>query len=352
MRMRSSPASPKIAAMDRLRPKKDATQRRRNAATLVALVGATGVFGLKGFGALITGSAVLFSDALESIVNVVAAIFAVFAVRFAAKPADREHPYGHGKMEHVAAAFEGGLISFAAAMIFYTALRSLFAEPALRSLDAGLGIAAGAAVVNLALGAWILREGRATESPTLIADGHHVLSDVWTTAGALAGLGLVRLTGLPIFDPLAAALVGLFLARTGVRLVRDAVHALLDREDPALLSKLVSAFNEAPMEGMTGVHRLRALRTGDEVHVDAHIYVPEHWTVKEAHESVVALERWVAEHSGLVGELALHLDPCRAEPCARCDLPACPTRRLPFEGSKEVTVDEAVRLAGRRTDPS
>lgn len=331
-------------------PKKDALQRRRNAATIVALVGATGVFGLKGLGAIITGSAVLFSDALESIVNVVAAIFAVFAVRFAAKPADREHPYGHGKMEHIAAAFEGGLISFAAAMIFYTAVRSLLSGPELQSLDAGLGIAAGAAVLNLVLGAWILREGRATDSPTLIADGHHVLSDVWTTVGALIGLGLVRLTGAAFFDPLSAILVGLFLARTGVRLVRDAVHALLDRGDPELLAKLVRAFNEAPMRGMTGVHRLRALRTGDQVHVDAHIYVPEHWTVKEAHESVIAMERWVTEHSGLVGELALHLDPCRIEPCPRCDLPDCPTRRSPYEGSKEVSVDEAVRLAGRYED--
>lgn len=323
-------------------------QRRRKFASLVALVGAFTVLGVKGFGAVITGSTVLFSDALESNVNVVAAIFAVFAIRFAAKPADREHPYGHGKMEHIAAAFEGGLISFAAAMIFYTAVRSLFSELEVRSLDAGLGIAALAALMNLGLGAWILREGRATESPTLIADGHHVLSDVWTTVGALLGLALVRFTGLVLFDPLAAILVGLYLARTGVRLVVDAVHALLDREDPELLAKLVDAFNEAPMPGMTGVHRLRALRTGDEVHVDAHIFVPEHWTVKQAHESVVAMEKWVTEHSGLQGELALHLDPCRTKPCASCDLPDCPARRFPFGGSKRVTVDEAVGLAAPR----
>mgnify|MGYP001407042131 FL=1 len=340
---------PKIDPMVRSSPQKDAIQRRRNLASLVALVGSTGVFGLKGFGALITGSAVLFSDALESIVNVVAAIFAVFAVRFAAKPADREHPYGHGKMEHIAAAFEGGLISFAAAMIFHTAVRALLSQPEIRSLDMGLGIAAAAALLNLALGSWILKEGRATDSPTLIADGKHVLADVWTTAGALVGLLLVRLTGLAIFDPLAALVVGILLARTGIQLVRDAVHALLDREDSELLAKLVEAFNEAPMEGMTGVHRLRALRTGDEVHVDAHIFVPEHWTVKEAHESVLAMEKWVTEHSGLVGELALHLDPCRTEPCARCDLPACQSRRVPYEGSKAVTLDEAVGLAGSWT---
>lgn len=326
--------------------------RRRSAATIVALVGAVAVFALKGVGALLTGSTALFSDAMESIVNVAAAGFAFFAVRFASKPADREHPYGHGKMEHVAAAFEGGLITFAAVVIFYAAFRSLWTGPQLRELDTGLAVAAVSAVANLLLGAYILREGRATDSPTLIADGQHVLSDVWTTLGALLGLGLARLSGNPIFDPIAAIAVGLVLARTGVVLVQNAVHALLDREDPELLQKLVDAFNSAPMEGLTGVHRLRALRTGDEVHVDAHVYVPEHWSVKEAHEAVTFLERWVAEHTGLVGELALHLDPCRAEPCARCDLSDCPARRLPYEGTKAVTLDEAVRLAGAPVEPS
>lgn len=318
----------------------------------MALVGAVAVFALKGVGALLTGSTALFSDAMESIVNVAAASFAFFAVRFASKPADREHPYGHGKMEHVAAAFEGGLITFAAVVIFHAAFRSLWTEPQIRDVDTGLAIAAISAVANLLLGAYILREGKVTDSPTLIADGQHVLSDVWTTLGALLGLGLARLSGNAIFDPLAAVAVGLVLARTGIVLVKNAVHALLDREDPELLQKLVDAFNSAPMKGVTGVHRLRALRTGDDVHVDAHVHVPEHWSVKEAHEAVATLERWVTERTGLVGELALHLDPCRAEPCARCDLPDCPARRLPYEGTKTVTLDEAVRLVGAPTTPS
>lgn len=324
----------------------DLRQRRRRAATIVALAGALGVFAIKGFGALLTGSTALLSDALESIVNVAASGFAFFAVRFASKPADREHPYGHGKMEHVAAAFEGGLITFAAGVILLAAVRSLFTGPRLRSIDEGLAIAAASALANLALGAFLVREGKATASPTLVADGKHVLSDVWTTVGALVGLGLARVSGNPIFDPLAAFLVGLALARTGILLVKNAVNALLDREDPELLQKLVDAFNSAPMEGLTGLHRLRALRTGDEIHIDAHVFVPEHWSVRQAHEAVVALERWITERTGLVGELALHLDPCRAEPCPNCDLPECPTRRVDYRKKKAVTVDEAVLPVG------
>lgn len=336
----STPASP---AGER------ALQRRREVASIVALVGAVVVLALKGAGWVITGSNVLLSDALESIVNVVAAMFAIFAVRFAAKPADREHPYGHRKMEHIAAAFEGGLISFAAAMIFYSAIRGWIEGVEIRSIDLGLGLAAGAAVINLGLGWFILREGRATDSATLIADGHHVLSDVWTTSGALVGLALVRWTGLTFFDPVAAIVVGLLLARTGIRLVGEAVHALLDREDPELIGKLVDAFNEAPVVGLTGLHRLRAMRVGDQVHVDGHVFAPEHWTVLEAHEAVVALEKWVTEHSGLQGDLALHLDPCRSTGCSDCDLPDCPIRQEGFAERRRVTVEEAVALtSGRR----
>ena len=333
--------------MDRATAGSDSRQRRRRAATIVALAGALGVFAIKGFGALLTGSTALLSDALESIVNVAASGFAFFAVRFASKPADREHPYGHGKMEHVAAAFEGGLITFAAGVILLAAVQSIFAGPRLRSIDEGLLIAAASALANLALGYFLLREGQATGSPTLVADGKHVLSDVWTTIGALLGLGLARLTGARLFDPLAALVVGVVLARTGIALVKNAVNALLDREDPELLQKLVDAFNSAPMGGLTGLHRLRALRTGDEIHIDAHVFVPEHWSVREAHQAVVALERWIAERTGLVGELALHLDPCHARPCAQCDLPECPARRVDYRGKKAATLDEAVLPVGQ-----
>jgi cation diffusion facilitator family transporter len=169
---------------------------------------------------------------------------------------------------------------------------------------------------------------------------------VWTTAGVLAGLVLVRLTGVVWLDPVAALLVGVLLARTGVRLVRESVAALLDAEDPELLERLVQAFNESRVEGLGGVHRLRAIRSGGVVHVDAHIFVPEHWTVVQAHEAVTRLERGVTERSGLVGELALHLDPCHTGACPGCELPSC-GRRIDMRA--EVTLDEAVGPAGSRT---
>lgn len=315
---------------------------RRQLVAAVALVGGLLIFLAKVVGWRTTGSSAVLSDALESIVNVVAASFAIFALRFAARPADRDHPYGHGKIEFIAAAFEGGLISFAAVMIVFAAGRALIEGPELRQLDLGLAITAAAGAANLLLGSFVHREGKKLQSPTLIADGQHILSDVWTTAGVLLGLALVRLTGVAWLDPVAALAVGLLLGRTGVRLVRESVDALLDREDPELLERLVQAFNDSPHAGIHRVHRLRAIRSGNLVHVDAHVFVPEHWTVREAHARVLQLEEFVKQRSGLVGELALHLDPCHTSVCSGCTLPACPIRQEDFMGKGTLTVEAAV----------
>ena len=259
-----------------------------------------------------TGSTAVLSDALESIVNVVAAAFAIFSVRFAAQPADRAHPYGHGKVEHLSAAFEGGLVAFAAVAILVTSVGALITGVELRSLDLGLVIIAGAGVANLVLGTWLVAQGRRLGSPALLADGQHVLSDVWTTLGVLAGLGLVWLTGLSWLDPLVALLVGLVLVRTGVGLVKDAVHDLLDAEDPELATKLTQAFEDAAIPGVIGLHKLRTIRGGAELHVDAHAHVPEFWTVEQSHAVLEELEQRMLAAAGGEGELALHLDPCLA----------------------------------------
>jgi len=321
-------------------------ERLRRRAGYVSLLGGTTVFAIKLLAWQVSGSTAALSDALESIVNIVAAGFAIFAIRFAAMPADRDHPYGHGKMEHLAAAFEGGLISFAAVMIFFTAGKSLWTGVELREVDLGLAALVVAGIVNLALGSWVLRVGRLTESPTLIADGQHVLSDVWTTLGVLVGLALAKLTGLAWLDPLAALAVGALLARTGIRLVGEAAHGLLDREDPALLARLVDAFNDSPVEGLTHLHRLRAIRSGDLVHADAHVFVPAHWTADRAHEAMVELERRVSAAAGFQGELALHLDPCHPGVCSGCDHLECPVRSEPFGGRVRLSVEAAVGPAG------
>ncbi|MCB9779542.1 MAG: cation transporter [Alphaproteobacteria bacterium] len=304
--------------------------RARVRVGMVSVVAGVAIFAAKLGAWWVTGSAAVLSDALESIVNVVAASFALFALRFAADPADEEHPYGHGKIEHMSAAFEGGLVTFAAAAILFQGVRALIVGVELQQLDVGLWVTGAAGLANLALGAFLVSRGKALGSPAIIADGRHVLSDVWTTVGVLIGLLLVRLTGILWLDPVAAVLVGLLLARTGLKLVREAAGGLLDETDPELIGRLCRTFDEEPVPGIIVLHHLRVLHHGDIVHVDAHAYAPEHWTVKQAHVALGQLEDRFLAALDADGDVALHFDPCKQARCPECDLPECPVRRAPF----------------------
>lgn len=291
----------------------------------------------------LTGSTAILSDALESIVNVLAAVFAIGALIFAGRPADRNHPYGHGKMEFLSAAFEGGLITFAALVIVYEVVVSLTRGVELRALDVGLAIVLGAGLVNLALGYYLVRAGRRYDSLTLLADGRHVLADFYTSAGVVVGLLLVRITGLGWLDPLVAAVVAVNLMWTGVRLIRQASAGLLDEEDPALLDRLLQVLQPHLGQGMIRVHHLRAIRAGRFHHVDAHLVVPEFWSVERSHELAEDLGERVMKELGAEGEMTLHTDPCHRIYCRMCDLDDCPVRREPFTGRPRLTLDEAVQ---------
>lgn len=321
----------------------DAEGRARLRAAAVSLAVSVLLLGAKYYAYRLTGSTAILSDALESIVNVVAAVFAIGALIFAGRPADRNHPYGHGKMEFLSAAFEGGLIAFAALVILYEVVQSLTHGVELRSLDLGLGIVLGAGLVNLALGYYLVRTGRRYESLTLIADGRHVLADFYTSAGIVVGLLLVRITGIALLDPVVAAVVALNLMWTGVRLIRQAASGLLDEEDPALLDRLLTVLQPHLGQGVIRVHHLRAIRAGRFHHVDAHLVVPEFWSVERSHELSEDVAERVMKDLGVEGEMTLHTDPCHRIYCRMCDLDDCPIRREAFTGRPRLTLEEAVQ---------
>lgn len=319
----------------------EAARHRRLAAGVSLAVGA-GLLGLKFFAYRLTGSTAVLSDALESIANVVAAIFALGGVIFAGRPADRNHPYGHGKIEFLSAAFEGGLIVFAALVVVFEAVQSLLRGPELRQLDLGLLLVLACGVVNALLGIFLVRSGRRLQSEALVADGQHVLSDFYTSAGVVVGLLLVRWTGIAWFDPLVAALVGFRLAWTGWRLVRRASGGLLDEEDEQLVARLVRSFDSEREDGLVRVHSLRAIRAGRFHHVDVHLVVPQFWSVERAHGLADRVEQRVMRAAALDGEISIHLDPCGADYCAGCDVEPCPIRREPYAGRAPLSVEEAV----------
>jgi cation diffusion facilitator family transporter len=316
--------------------------RHTSVAALSLFVGVL-VLGAKFWAYALTGSQAVFSDALESIVNVVAAAFALGVLAYAGRPADRDHPFGHGKVEFFSAAFEGGLIFCAALVIIWQAGEALFAGAVPQRIDVGLALTIAAGLANGALGWFLVRYGRRHHSPALEADGHHLLSDFWTTVGVVAGLGGVWMTGLGWLDPVAAAVVALLLLRTGWRLVRRATGGLLDEEDPELLQRLVGVIGPRVREGVIRVHHLRAIRSGPFRHISAHLVVPEFWSVERAHDTAEALGSSVLRELGVQGAIDFHTDPCERLYCGTCDLESCSVRRRPFEGLRPLTVDEAVR---------
>jgi cation diffusion facilitator family transporter len=325
----------------------ESAQRERVRAIGVSLLGGILILGLKAAAYWLTGSMALESDALESIVNVAAAAFGLWAVIFAGQPADKDHPYGHGKVEFLAAAFEGGLITLAALIIVYESVRALIHGVELKSLGLGMLINIGAGALNGLLGWYLLSTGRRLNSKALEADGHHVLSDFYTTLGIFVGLLLVKATGVAWLDPVLALFVAAALGRTGYRLVREAAAALLDEEDSGTIGPLVSGIDKILKKGVdeTGVitvHGLRAMRSGRYTHVDIHLVVPEYMPVSESHVDTERFEKSLIAAAGIEGELHVHTDPCRKKYCARCTDSACPIRVEPIKAPVTLTVEEAV----------
>jgi cation diffusion facilitator family transporter len=312
-------------------------------AGLVSLIAAVALLALKFYAWHLTGSVAVLSDAMESIVNVVAAVFLLGGLLFAGIPADRNHPYGHGKIEYFTATFEGGLIVAAGVLILYEAWTGFVQRETPAELDAGMLLVAGAGAANLVLGLYLVRVGRRHDSAALVADGRHVISDWWTTVGVIGGLLAVKATGIWWFDPAIAGLVALQLLWTGIKLVRHSSGALLDEEDPALLARLVAMLQEEVGGGVISVHQLRAIRAGRFHHISAHLVVPEFWSVLQAHDLSESLAARIIRRMGIEGELVFHTDPCHRAHCAHCDYEPCPVRMHAFEQAPQLTVDGAVQ---------
>ncbi|BDU73535.1 cation diffusion facilitator family transporter [Mesoterricola silvestris] len=318
------------------------SQRSRIRVSALSITAGLCILALKYYAFQISHSAALKSDAIENVVNVVAAVFALGAIIFAGKPADREHPYGHGKIEHFSAAFEGGMISLAAVLIGYEAVHSLVDRPPLEHLGRGMAVNFTAGVLNGALGLYLIHCGKKQKSLALEADGHHVLSDFYTTVGMGLGLILLTLTGWQWLDAIIALGVGALLAWTGFKLVRSSSAALLDTEDPDLLDKIVAAINRIRPKDILAIHELRTLRSGRHIHVDIHMVVPEFYGIAQSHDLADAFAKSVVREAGIDGEFHTHVDPCQRCHCEHCAVEPCPIRTQAQERTLPITIEEAV----------
>lgn len=257
---------------------------------------------------VLTGSSVIFSDAAESVVHVVAVWFAWYALRVGSKPPDDEHPYGHDKISYMSAGVEGGLICIAAIIIIVSATNKLVVGVELQKLDVGMSITAGAALVNLALGTYLIRTGRQKKSLVVEANGRHVMTDVWTSAGAIGGLFLAKWTGLLWLDPAFAILFGANIIREGGKLVAISVKGLMDTSDPQLLERAHATLAAFCSARGCSYHRLRLRTSGTVVHIDYHLTLPDSTPLMEAHALATRLEEEVRACIDLPSEVFTHLE--------------------------------------------
>ncbi len=300
-------------------------------ASRVSFVASVIVLGIKFAAYYLTHSQAVLSDALESIVNVLAALVALVLMKLTLEPADEEHPYGHGKIEYFSAAFEGGLISFAAAVIGYEAVAALVRGEVAHRLEEGVVYILVATLLNLFLGLYLKHIGKKHHSEAMLASGTHVMTDVWTTLAVAVGLGIVYWTGWQWVDPLVALLVAFHLAANGYMIVRRSMSGLLDEMDHESLTKLSLAFQKNLEPGLIDIHHLRTIRSGRFHHIDAHLVVPEFWDVGKTHMVTHQFEARVVNDYPFDGEIAFHIDPCQRKFCTRCDLQTCHVRAQKFQ---------------------
>ncbi len=246
--------------------------------------------GLKTAAYLITGSVGLLSDAVESLVNLLGGIMALAMLTIAARPADEDHAYGHGKAEYFSSGLEGGLILVAAVSIAVAAVLRLITPQPLHELGIGLTVSVAAAAVNLIVALLILRAGRKHNSITLEANAKHLLTDVWTSVGVLAGIGLVALTGWQRLDPVVALLVAANIAWTAIGIMRRSVGGLMDISISATdLEAVRKIFRTYEADGVK-FHALRTRQSGAQRFISVHVLVPGDWTVQRGHELLEKIE--------------------------------------------------------------
>jgi cation diffusion facilitator family transporter len=275
----------------------------------LAIAAAIATIALKLFAYFLTGSVGLFSDALESGVNLIAAIVALFMITLAEKPADEEHAYGHYKAEYFSSAIEGGLIVIAAFSIIWSAIPRIIHPQPLENVGIGLLVSLGASAINLAVGLVLIKNGRNNHSITLEADGKHLMTDVYTSVGVLIGIGIVKISGWLILDGIVAIGVALNIVWTGYQLMRRSALGLLDSsipEDERLkITGALDKYNDQHLE----YHSLMTRQAGQRKFIALHILLPGQLTIQEGHDMVEMIERDIRNLFDSPVTVFTHLEP-------------------------------------------
>jgi cation diffusion facilitator family transporter len=300
---------------------------------IVVVVGASLLI-IKFAAYFLTGSVAIFTDAMESIVNVVAGVMGLYALYLSAQPPDRSHPYGHGKVETISASIEGSLISIAGVLIIIEATKNIMNPQEISDLDIGLLLIILAAAVNFLVGTLALRKGRKNRSIALEASGKHLRTDTYSSIGIIIGLAVVFIGtsmgyDVKILDPIIALIFGAIIISTGIRVVKKATDDIMDKADEEILTKVVECLNEHRSEDWIDIHNLRIIKYGSKLHVEMHVTLPAQMTIAEEEEQKRKLYEAVSSIYGDSIDMVMMPEPCKEFSCIHCTRD-CQERRANF----------------------
>lgn len=309
----------------------DHLHRQNFRVQLTALAIGLALLAAKFYAWWLTNSNAILTDALESIINVVAGVFALYSLILSAKPKDSNHPYGHGKVEYISAGVEGALIFLAGAVIIGKGGYNLLHPQEIRSVDMGMVFVAVAGLVNFGLGHWLVSTGQRNRSAVLVADGKHLRADAWSSLGLLVGLALFYFTNITWIDNVTAIVFGGIILFTGYRLLRESVAGIMDEADYELISEVVEQLEQSRSENWIDLHNFRVIKYGGRLHIDCHLSVPWYFSVKDGHWEVKLFEDEVQRLCKMPVELFVHADPCRPPgSCSVCEKMDCAERKTPL----------------------
>ena len=295
------------------------------------------------FGAyLITASNFVLTDAAESIVNVLASSFAFYSIYLTSRPRDQNHPYGHGKVEFFSVFIEGALISIAGIGILIKSTYNIFYPYHIHDLLTGVYIIGATGIVNGALGYYMINRGKSLRSITIEADGRHLITDMVTSIGLVAGLLLMYYTKINWLDGVLSIIVGLYILFTAYKLIRRSVSGLMDETDFDIVKEVISVLNVKRRDAWIDIHNFRAQKYGHELHIDCHLTLPNYFDLNQVHAEVSLVDKLINKEVTKT-ELFIHTDPCVPQCCFYCSMPNCPIRSEPKREEITWTIDRVIR---------
>ncbi|MDR2223068.1 MAG: cation diffusion facilitator family transporter [Flavobacteriaceae bacterium] len=308
---------------------------------IVAIVGVL-LFVIKVIAWSMTHSVAILTDALESVINVISGFIGLYSLYLSSLPRDRNHPYGHGKVEFISASIEGGLIIMAGVVIIFEAVKNLVHPQPIGKLDYGIILVAITAIVNYILGWYAIQKGQKNKSLALVASGRHLQSDTYSTIGIIIGLILLYFTGYAWLDAGVALIFAMIIIVTGYKIVRGAVSGIMDETDELLLDEVVAHLQAVRRPNWIDLHNMRIIKYGSVLHFDCHMTVPWYFNVVEAHQEVDALQKEIEDKFGDEIEIFVHVDDCKPFSCELCTKEDCSYRKEPFNHIVEWTIDNVL----------